>query len=470
MNTNVTVTGTEAAHGERNIPVWSRPIKLRAWLLVSIAFVFYAGRMFRLISRYAVNIFFWDEWDLKDLTLFQRNSLWKIFSWQHGWHRLGMGALVEKFLDPPFHWNSRIESFALGGILAAAAICALWLKTRLEGKLSIFDMVIPAVFFSPAQWETLYATPIFSQGPLPFLLIVVYCLAWTCERNALRYPLVLLINFVTIYTGFGLFLGVVTPVLLGLDYWSQLPSKRLTTTCFIAACLISLASLGSFFHRYTPRPGVSCFSHFQSSPRSYVAFMALLPANFFAVNGSGSFPRVVGLTVLIAVLISLISAVWCLLRRSDTSSAQPDRTRRLVVTTLAAVSLASLATIAYIRLCAGWQAAQASRYAVYVQIGVLGLYFHLLGVRRASNRRWLLSLLLVPVSVASFHVDRWGMVYVRDGKERWKKCYLQIEDIKQCNEITGFVIYPPGEEPRLDEKLQYLKKTRQNLYLDHEAP
>src|ERR1700686_2769860 len=178
MNTNVTVTGTEAAHGERNIPVWSRPIKLRAWLLVSIAFVLYAGRIFRLISRYAVNIFFWDEWDLKDLTLFQRNSLWKMFSWQHGWHRLGLGAWVEKILDPPFHWNSRIESFVLGGILGAAAICAVWLKTRLGGKLSISDFVIPAIFFSPAQWETLYATPIFSQGPLPFLLIVVYCLAW----------------------------------------------------------------------------------------------------------------------------------------------------------------------------------------------------------------------------------------------------------------------------------------------------
>jgi hypothetical protein len=426
--------------------------------------------MFRLISRYAVNIFFWDEWDLKDLTLFRTNSLWKMFTWQHGWHRLGLGAWVEKVLDPPFHWNSRAESFVLGGILAAAAICAMWLKTRLAGKLSVSDVVIPAIFFSPAQWETLYATPIFSQGPLPFLLIVVYCLAWTCERKALRYPLVLLINFVTIYTGFGLFLGAVTPVLLGLDYWSQLPSKRLTTTCFIAATLISLASLGSFFYGYYPRAGLPCFSHFQSSPRSYVAFMSLVPANFFALNGRGSFPHVVGLTVLIAVLISLISAVWCLLRRLDTSAAQPDRTRWLVVTTLAAVSLASCATIAYIRLCAGWQAAQASRYAVYVQIGVLGLYFHLLGVRRASNRRWLLSLLVVPVSVASLHVDRTRMVYFRDGKERWKKCYLQIEDVKQCNESTGFVIYPPGDESRLDKKLQYLKKTRQNLYLDKQVP
>jgi hypothetical protein len=62
------------------------------------------------------------------------------------------------------------------------------------------------------------------------------------------------------------------------------------------------------------------------------------------------------------------------------------------------------------------------------------------------------------------------MWYVRDGKARWKKCYLQVEDIKQCNKSTSFVIYPPGEQHGLDEKLQYLKKTRQNLYLDQQAP
>src|ERR1700738_1478949 len=129
--------------------IYRRLISYGPAALVTTVSVLLAGRLWQLISRYAVNVFFWDEWDLKDLTLFQRNSLWKMFSWQHGWHRLGMGALVEKVVDPPFHWNSRIESFILGGILAAGAICALWLKIRIQGKLSISDVVIPAIFFSP---------------------------------------------------------------------------------------------------------------------------------------------------------------------------------------------------------------------------------------------------------------------------------------------------------------------------------
>lgn len=435
--------------------------------LVTTVSVLLAGRLFRLISRYSVNIFFWDEWDLKSVTLFRKNSLWKLFTAQHGWHRLGLGALVEKTIDPRFHWNSRIESFVLGGILAAAAICALWLKMRLGGNLSIFDVVIPALFFSPAQWETLYVTPIFSQGPLPFLLIVVYCLAWTCKRNTLKYPLILLINFVTIYTGFGLFLGVFTPVLLVLDYWSQATSSRLTRTCFVAALLISSASLGYFFYAYKPRAGVSCFSHFQpSSSGSYVAFATLIEANFFALKGTGFFPRIVGLTVLIALLITLLCTVWRLLRRRDMNFSEPN-TGRLVIIALVSVSLASCATIAYLRLCAGLQAALASRYTVYVQIGVLGLYFYLLDIPRGLARRCLLSALLLSVSAATLHTDRGRMVYVRDGKQRWKTCYLQIEDIKRCDEITGFVIYPaPEEQTHLADKLQYLKQTRQNLYLD----
>src|SRR5579872_2335509 len=81
-----------------------------AVLLVALVTVLLGGRLFRLISRYAVNIFFWDEWDNKTATLFQKNSLWTMFTWQRGWHRLGLGALLEKALDPIFQWNSRSES------------------------------------------------------------------------------------------------------------------------------------------------------------------------------------------------------------------------------------------------------------------------------------------------------------------------------------------------------------------------
>src|ERR1700738_904668 len=135
MNSNV-MNGTEGTRSEPSSPLWSRAIQLRPRLLVSIAFVFYAVRIFRLISRYAVNVFFSDQWDFNTATLFQRHSLWQMFDWQHGPHRQGLGALFERMVDPLFGWNSRTESFVVGGVIVTAAICALWLRRRLYGDLS----------------------------------------------------------------------------------------------------------------------------------------------------------------------------------------------------------------------------------------------------------------------------------------------------------------------------------------------
>jgi hypothetical protein len=446
-------------------------------LLVATATVLLCGRLFRLISRYAVNIFFWDEWDVKTVTLFQKNSIWHMFNGQHGWHRLGVGAWIEKVLDPLFHWNSRSESFVLGVIITSAAVCALWLKVRINGKISIFDVVIPAIFFSPAQWETLYLTPIFSQGPLPFLLIVLYCLAFTCERNALRYVLVLVLNFVTLYTGFGIFLGVLAPILLSLHYWSQHPARRSSRSHFALALLVSLASLGLFFHGYKPTAGIGCYSQFQqSSVEGYMAFLVLIAANFFGLTSPGVFSHVVGLVVFIAILISLVYAAGCLVGRKLTDASRPQHTNQVVIATLTAVSLAACMVIAYVRLCAGVQAAEASRYTVYIQIGILGIYLQLIGVRGLLARRALITVLLVSASIACLHSNRQVMVRFRDGKQRWKACYLQIENIEQCDQNTGFRIYPLPEQNRrlnktrqlitLQEKLQYLKRARLNLYLD----
>lgn len=147
--------------------------------IVALAFLIFACRMFRLISRYAVNIFFSDQWNFNNATLFQKHSIWQMFTWQHGPHRQGLGALFEKLIEPSFRWNSRIESFVVGGVVVVAALCALYLKKRLYGHFSASDVLIPAMFFIPRQFETLFVTANFAHGPFPLLLIVLYCLAWT---------------------------------------------------------------------------------------------------------------------------------------------------------------------------------------------------------------------------------------------------------------------------------------------------
>ena len=445
---------------DRLVPGWLKPYS-PAVVVIAVSLLL-AARLFHLTSQYAVNLFFWDEWDLKDASLFEKYSQWQMFVSQHWWHRLGLGPWFEALFEPPFHWNSRVEAFAQDFILVGVVICTLWLSKRLKGSISTFDVLIPAIFFTPAQWEILFGTPIFSQGPLPTLLIMLYCLAWTCEKSLLRYPLVLLINFVTIYTGFGLFLGALTPVLVILDQYSRDPSSRLPKPHLAAVLVVSLASLAFFFIGYVPAMGIPCKEH---SPHFYIVFMALIWAHFFALDWTGFLPRIVGKGFLLVLLVSLAASIWFLLRGRTLGSEQKIR---IIAGLLMGLSLLTCLIIAYSRLCGGMASALAPRYAVYVQLGVLGLYFHLSSMRSTWGRKWLVAGLVIVTLLASLHVDQPGMTYFRDLKQRWKACYLQTADVARCDQIAGFPIHPRRAETHLDQKLQFLKERHLNLHSDSE--
>lgn len=428
--------------------------------------------MFWLISRYAVNIFFADQWDFNNATLFQRHSLWQMFRWQHGPHRQGVGSLFERLVDPLFGWNSRTESFVIGGVIVVAAMCALWLKKRLYGDLSAFDVVIPAILFTPALWQTLFMTQNFAHGPFPLLLVLLYFLGWTCRRPALRYTLVLFLNFITIYTGFGIFLGVLTPILLILDFWASTPQIRLPKQYFISVLLVSVASLASFFFGYTFQSAEKCFSFQLQSPTSYLAFVAVMFANFFAIRHVTFPAQAVGTLILAALVISLITFARRLLTEKRFDFRPEDHNRAVTVIGLVAFSLLFCANTAYGRLCGGLGVALQSRYSIYLEPAVIGFYFFLLSLRH-DRRKFLLAGFLIAVAAASLNIDRGGMRFSRYVKQHWKTCYLQTENIQECNNAAGYPIYTDSPEQarltHLQEKLEYLKRTHQNLYLDQKT-
>jgi hypothetical protein len=435
------------------------------FLLVAAAFVALATRMFFLISEYAVNIFYSDQWEFNDATLFQKHSLWQMFAWQHGPHRQGLGALFEKLVDPLSGWNSRVESFVVGGVIVVAALCAILLKRRLYGRLVPSDVVIPAIVFTPGQWETLVLTPNFAHGPLPLLLVMLYFLAWTLPNAKLKYPLVLLVNFLTIYTGFGLLLGLVTPVLLALDYATTKSQERVSRLYVSAAILVSLLSLGSFFLGWKFNPDLDCFSPGLRSPGRYSIYVSLMLANFFAVRGITTIPRLVGCVVLLVLVTAALTALRQLIfqRQPDVPGALVAK--RLVSFGMIAYGLLFCVATAYGRLCGGLP--QSSRYILYLEIAMLGLYFYLLSLPSGSLRKWSLALFLASTLSAVAVVDRSEVFFYSLGKQQWKACYLRTEDFAGCNQTTGFTIFSHApERTRLREKLEFLKKARLNFYLD----
>ncbi len=439
--------------------LWEAP------LVIGVS-VILAARLFLLVSRNAVNIFYNDQWDFYDATLFQKHPLWEIFRWQYGPHRLGLGPLISKLLEPYFRWNSRGEAFLATAIVAAAAVAALYLKTRLWGRLRWFDLAIPLIFFTPAQFESLWITPNLAHGPLPLLLIVLYCLALTCESTVTRYTLALILNFVAIYTGFGLLIGFITPLWLLLDYYSRREARQ-SANWLLVGLAISLASLGSFFVGYRLDPDAQCFSLQPHGVARYLNFAMLMLAHFLGARSSR--PFVWGLLggALLAAMLLVVASFG---RRFSKRRSYADG--NLIPAVLAGYGLIFCATTAYGRACFGPYVAFSSRYTEYVELGMLGLYLYALGLHAPGflgpwARKVLPGLLLVFLTMGAGAVQREDlsdMRYYYSAKESWRKCYLKTEDIRGCDQAVQFTIYPVAERTGLKEKLEYLKRTKQNLY------
>lgn len=430
----------------------------QALFVVSVALAL-GVRLFHQVSYYAVNLFFSDQWDIDDATLFGKRSLWEMFRWQHGAHRQGVGALLSYFVEPHFRWNGRAEAFMATSIVAVAAICALYLKTRLWGPLSFADIAIPLIFLTPAQYESLWETTNFSYSPLPLLLVVLYCLALTCERAVARCVLVLIINFLAIYTGYGLLVGLITPFWLMLEYyWKRAAAEKAS---FIAIpWLISVASLGSFFSGYQFGADTVCSAQ-RTSLLAYPRFVVLQLAHFLG----GRHTRSIAAHLLgVLVLGAMIYAFLELGKRLKDSRSYVAR--NAIPAILIGYTLLFCAVSAYGRACLDPINAFASRYTNYIAAGMLGLYLYSIGGKKEQKilQRSLLMMLLLG-SVWP-HGAAEEMQFAHDIKSRWRSCYLRTEDIQQCDAAAGHWIYPAPEATHLKEKLEYLKQNRLNLYSD----
>jgi hypothetical protein len=443
------------------------PPARRYWpiLLIAAVSLLQCGRLISFTLKNAVNILFWDQWDLYT-PFFQHASLWRIFDWQFVTPRLGIGAVFASILAGLTRWNTRSEALAIVGIVFAATLAAVYLKRRLFGSLSATDVVIPLLFLSRAQYEMLVGATNLSHGPFPLLLTMLMCLAWIQPNRLVRYGLVVLVNFLMIFTAFGLFMGLITPPLLAIDCYGALRDRQKGALAGgMLALGIALLSLGSFFIGYASPPAIECSRWPCGNVLAYPWFAALMFANVF---GFKALHLVTSSAVGIAVLACVVGVLFHHLRLTSRGDGEAERTSRIVVILLGYSLLFGVAT-AIGRVGRGLNAADGSRYYLYVTIGILGLYFHLLTLGKTAIRRWGLAVLLTGSVVAGFHMtplDEGTVSRFRNGKTRWRSCYLRTEDIEGCDEAAGFMIYPRPEATGLKAKLDYLKRHRLNLYAD----
>jgi hypothetical protein len=293
-------------------------------------------------------------------------------------------------------------------------------------------------------------------------LIVLYCLAWTWRNERAKYAAIVLLNLLTLYTGFGFFLGLLTPVLL-LARYRESRDKSTAARSYLLTCVaLSVVSLASFFIAYKNQDASGCDSIFAASPLEYVRFLCLMFATPFTIRGIGNLATIAGGIVLAAVVAIAVVSWKGVLREGPGANAP-----RLVVAILSAYSILFCAATTVGRTCLGMNGAHSSRYGIYKQLAVLSLFFWTLAVQWKGWRKvWTYGLLVLLIpTVFVTPSDEQGMTALYLIKNGWRECYLSGRSIAACDDESG-AIYPDPERTHLQQKLDFLRATHQNLFSD----
>jgi hypothetical protein len=195
----------------------------------------------------------------------------------------------------------------IGALVALAAALALLLRRRLFGPLTPMDVAIPLLVLTPAQYGIFVHIPNASHGAAPLLLLVALCCACTLLHRTSRCAALVVLNFLLVHTGFGIFAGAITPVLLVSECSEAWRDEGTRSAVWPASCFVlSLASLGYFFVGYVFDPAVGDFAFPSPYASLYPKYVALMLANVIGAKGTHPLATLVGFGALAAVLFAAV--------------------------------------------------------------------------------------------------------------------------------------------------------------------
>ncbi len=429
---------------EHYVPRWVAPVAI----VVSVTVL--SVRLFHFIDRYAVNTLFWDH------------SWWELFTWQHGPHRQGLGFLVIKLTAMASDWDTRTEGFVIAGIFLASTALALAIEWRLTRRWSLADVAIPPIVLTLTDYEAFIGATNPAHGPLPVFLVLATVLVRFIARPWPRVVLTLLLNFLVVYTGFGLVFGPVILTLFLVDLGGAV--RRRQGWALQAIGLVgSAAILVAFFSwHYVVAPAVDCFVFPDPHPLRYVTFIAAMYLRAFELDNVEHLRSLFAVLIVAANLTALSWGAWGTLKTAGES--RPHS----IVFALCGFTLLFSANAAIGRVClADGGGGSQPRYVPYVLPSLLGCYYALQTARLRSTMRVSLLAFFLAACVARearTYLDGSSVRWYSDGKRHWVDCYLKKQDVAVCDREAGFKVYPDAAATHLDRKLAFLREHHVNLY------
>jgi len=403
---------------------------------------------------------YWDQWGFY-APLFDGEGIWETFIQQHGPHRQGLGLLITRFIADVSNWNSRWDAFGSSFFLIGASLIALGVAVQCGRRTSLALPVMALVFFNLRQYEDFVGAANLSHGAVPMFLFMLYCLSVFVKAPAIRLILMGGLTALLIFTGFGLFAGLLTPILGIIEAIHAFKNRQWRHATWVLAMLAFTAvSWSVFLQGYVFTPAVDGFRFPYEHPLEYVYFVGLMLANFHGLPGYHLYTIAGGL-LLVAVLVLLAAYHgWKILRQGIN-----DNRSSVVIFCLSGYALLYCFNTAIGRICLGLAIGpSASRYVTLMIPAGLGIY---LGLTDAFPRKaWAVSALYIALLCAGTLVLRpsdWLNIYwYHDGRVAWKTTYLETHDELQANERSNFKIFPDFSV--IKNRMNYLKQHQLNLF------
>lgn len=427
------------------------------------------------VGRFQVNGPIWDQWDFMN-PLFEQKGAWALFDQQHGPHRQGVAFVLTSWVLAASDWDQRVESLWIVALLAGSALLALRLKRRLTGTLTVKDAWIVVAVLAANQADTVIIVPNASHSVFPLLLLLGACNLWLHPKPRIRYPLAGIVAVGLLFTGFGLFAGLVlTGLLAAAAARSLIDHRRGDAAWATLGLAIAIVGITAFAHDYVFEPASEGF-RFPFDPwTDYGRFVVLMLAHAAGLSGASPFAYLIGTLILTTALIVAIAILvrWIAARQEPLVSG----TYLLLV----ASSLMFAFNAAVGRVHLGVEGGMVSRYLTLLiplalALGMLGMHASSPWVRRMTAGGVWLFLLAPYLLLAGRPLADWpgtagmsdrlfhGIQEQANSRQAWISTYLATGDWRAADAAAGPVMHPAPEAARLPAKLAWMRERKLSFF------
>jgi hypothetical protein len=440
----------------------STAFRIVGWLVLLTATIALAVRQYQLVDHYALNIMFSDQWDLYRPILYHR-SWWALFTFQHGPHRQGVGFLIMPLLAKLSGCNTRWDAFATSYTMMTASVVGLFLSYLCGVRQPLALLAVPLMYLTVREYESFTAASNLSHGAMPMLIFTTICAAWFIRDHTIRIATTSLLTFGAIFTGFGIFAGVLVPVVFTIEaiqaHRQKQSNHAMIAICGIAACAVSwsIFSIGYVFEPANPT-----FHFPYDKPLEYVGFVAIMLSNFYGAANRNPLAVPIGL-MLTASLVAICIYHFRQMLRYGTL----NRRTSVILFLLSVYALIYCFNTAIGRVSMGWKSTPlSSRYVILMIPAGMAIYLQLATVKRRLYALALpvfYCLLIAPGALQLTAVDR-RIIHVlhHDRRIAWANAYLATHDEMEANRLSNFAVYPlPGH---IQDELDILEANHLNFF------